>query len=62
MWNWIKAETRRNCVGRDITGVYFTNNDIRLLHLQAFLNYIYFFKNARSTVRVKEAERYVATL
>ena len=62
MWNWIKAEKRRNCVGRDITGVQFTNNDIRLLHLQAFLNYIYFFKNARSTVRVKEAERYVATL
>ena len=44
LWNWIQEESRKHCMGRDYTGIHFTNDDVRLLHVQAFLNYVHFFK------------------
>ena len=45
LWDWILLQSRKHCMGRDGTGVHFVNNDVRLLHVQAFLNYVSFFKN-----------------
>jgi hypothetical protein len=36
MWAWIQLETRKMCVLRDYTGIHFINDEIRLLHMQAF--------------------------
>ena len=44
MWTWIQLVKNKTCVERDYTGIHFVNDDIRLLHLQAFLNYIHFFQ------------------
>jgi len=44
LWNWIQEKSRKHCMGRDYTGIHFTSDDMRLLHVQAFLNYVHFFK------------------
>ena len=53
MWNWILLESRKHCMGRDYTGIHFTNDDVRLLRLQAFLNYVQFFKDASQMLALR---------
>lgn len=45
MWQWVQLESRKHCMTRDYSGIHFINDDVRLLHVQAFLNYFNFFKN-----------------
>ena len=54
MWALIKKKKKKMCVLRDYTGIHFVNDDIRLLHMQSFLNYVQFFQKANNYLERKK--------